>query len=105
MSTKTAQGEWLDELGGYYGVPRIQGENDASYGPRIIAEVLRPRGNNVAMEAAIKVYTGQDAKVTDVTLYGDPFPRYDATIRYDGTRSEEHTSELQSLMRISYAVF
>src|SRR3546814_7291642 len=25
--------------------------------------------------------------------------------RADGTRSEEHTSELQSLMRISYAVF
>src|SRR3546814_3420860 len=25
--------------------------------------------------------------------------------RYDRTRSEEHTSELQSLMRISYAVF
>src|SRR3546814_10593766 len=26
-------------------------------------------------------------------------------VRHDGTRSEEHTSELQSLMRISYAVF
>src|SRR3546814_4876185 len=26
-------------------------------------------------------------------------------IRFDGQRSEEHTSELQSLMRISYAVF
>src|SRR3546814_4407138 len=25
--------------------------------------------------------------------------------RHDGTRTEEHTSELQSLMRISYAVF
>src|SRR3546814_1070742 len=25
--------------------------------------------------------------------------------RYSGSRSEEHTSELQSLMRISYAVF
>src|SRR3546814_4465185 len=25
--------------------------------------------------------------------------------RHDGDRSEEHTSELQSLMRISYAVF
>src|SRR3546814_4830596 len=25
--------------------------------------------------------------------------------RHDATRSEEHTSELQSLMRISYAVF
>src|SRR3546814_6403917 len=30
--------------------------------------------------------------------------RYDDRI-YPGTRSEEHTSELQSLMRISYAVF
>src|SRR3546814_5364257 len=28
-----------------------------------------------------------------------------AAIRDDGARSEEHTSELQSLMRISYAVF
>src|SRR3546814_8833861 len=27
------------------------------------------------------------------------------TILYGGSRSEEHTSELQSLMRISYAVF
>src|SRR3546814_1502037 len=26
-------------------------------------------------------------------------------LRHDGARSEEHTSELQSLMRISYAVF
>src|SRR3546814_6301183 len=26
-------------------------------------------------------------------------------MRYESTRSEEHTSELQSLMRISYAVF
>src|SRR3546814_8400748 len=33
--------------------------------------------------------------------------RHDAeTLRYDGDgRTEEHTSELQSLMRISYAVF
>src|SRR3546814_5346312 len=27
------------------------------------------------------------------------------TFRFNGHRSEEHTSELQSLMRISYAVF
>src|SRR3546814_1625850 len=31
-------------------------------------------------------------------IWGDPR-------LYDDTRSEEHTSELQSLMRISYAVF
>src|SRR3546814_6692361 len=30
---------------------------------------------------------------------------WDALIRLAGRRSEEHTSELQSLMRISYAVF
>src|SRR3546814_3600565 len=29
----------------------------------------------------------------------------DGRIRYQSPRSEEHTSELQSLMRISYAVF
>jgi len=80
MSTVTASNEWLDELGSYYVVPRLQGELDSQYGPRIIAEVLRPRGNNVAMEAAIKVYTGQNAKVTDVTLYGATFPLYNGAI-------------------------
>src|SRR3546814_4657529 len=34
-----------------------------------------------------------------------PADRAIATARVDDTRSEEHTSELQSLMRISYAVF
>src|SRR3546814_4462252 len=33
------------------------------------------------------------------------FERDDALIAFGGGRSEEHTSELQSLMRISYAVF
>lgn len=87
MSTVTASNEWLDELGSYYVVPRLQGELDTQYGPRIIAEVLRPRGNNVAMEAAIKVYTGQDAKVTDVTLYGATFPLYNGAI----TRNSAYT--------------
>src|SRR3546814_2771002 len=34
-------------------------------------------------------------------------PSYDSDgeFAFDGIRSEEHTSELQSLMRISYAVF
>src|SRR3546814_4542227 len=30
---------------------------------------------------------------------------YDHLIEFEANRSEEHTSELQSLMRISYAVF
>ena len=80
MSTTTASGEWLDLLGGYYGIPRLQGEIDAKYGPRIIAEVLRPRGNNVAIELAIQAYTGQVATVTDVTLYGPTAPLYNGAI-------------------------
>src|SRR3546814_1396934 len=38
------------------------------------------------------------------TPCGSPRPR-SPTNRSTGSRSEEHTSELQSLMRISYAVF
>src|SRR3546814_9628758 len=37
--------------------------------------------------------------------HGGQLPRPVASPGLDGARSEEHTSELQSLMRISYAVF
>lgn len=93
MSTRTASLEWLDELGGYYGIPRLAGELDNSYGPRIIAEVLRPRANNVAMEAAIKEFTGQSATVTDVVLYGPTFPLFNGAINFDGS----HTYNAESV--------
>ena len=68
MSTGTASGEWLDQLGSYYNVPRLSGEVDALYGPRIISSVGKPLGNNVAMEIAINVQTGGlVAHVVDVT--------------------------------------
>src|SRR3546814_6229254 len=41
-------------------------------------------------------------------IYGQPLPRREPVAlspHSDFSRSEEHTSELQSLMRISYAVF
>jgi len=84
MSTPTASAEWLDELGGYYNVPRLTGETDSSYGPRIIAEVLRPRSNNVALEAAISAYTGQPTTVSDVIEYGPTFPLYNGAIQRTG---------------------
>lgn len=90
MSTRTAADMWLDELGGYYGVPRLAGELDGSYGPRIVAEVLRPRENNVAIEAAIKSFTGQDTVVTDVLEWSGTFPLYDGAITHNG--SEVHNS-------------
>lgn len=87
LSTTTAQDMWLDVLGKYFGVPRMQGESDASYGPRIIAEVLRPRSNNIALELAISAYTTQDTTVTDVTEYGPTFPLYNGVITHDGSHT------------------
>lgn len=85
LSTTTASGTWLDELGSYLKVPRLTGEAETQYGPRIIAEVLRPAANNIALERAIEDYTGQPCEVADVTIYRGVFPVYDGTISYDGT--------------------
>src|SRR3546814_3994484 len=49
-----------------------------------------------------------DARVDDLQPVADPgrgLRRRQCDPRWRGRRSEEHTSELQSLMRISYAVF
>jgi hypothetical protein len=95
MTVTEASDDWIDELGGYYGVKRQQGESDASYGPRIIAEVVRPRCNNIAMEAAISLYTGQSTKVTDVVIYGASFPKYDSTIFRDSVYQYQSVSAPQ----------
>ncbi|SAK98607.1 hypothetical protein AWB80_07558 [Caballeronia pedi] len=87
MSTTTASDMWIDEIGDYYGVRRQAGELDDSYGPRIVAEVLRPKCNNVAIEMAISAYTGQSTTVTDATEYGAAFPLYDSHI----TRNSAYT--------------
>lgn len=91
MTVTEASDDWIDELGGYYGVKRQQGETDASYGPRIIAEVVRPRCNNIAMEAAISLYTGQATKVTDVVIYGDSFPKYNSAITRNSAYNYQNT--------------
>lgn len=84
LSLSTANDEWLDELGGYYGIKRTSGELDTSYGPRIVATVLRPACNNVSIAKAISYYTGQDTTVTDVTIYGAASPLYDSEITRNG---------------------
>lgn len=81
----SASGYWLDQIGSYYNVPRLTGEPDNVYGPRIIAEVLRPRANNVALEAAIKSYTGQAVTVTDVSVPGFNDPTYNSLHTHNGT--------------------
>jgi hypothetical protein len=66
MSLTTASNEWVDEWGGYFNVLRKSGETDAAYAARIVVEVLRPRGNNVAIEAALYELLGQKVTVTDL---------------------------------------
>src|SRR3546814_7436575 len=60
-------------------------------------------GNYPVYDAALRVHAGY-AQVQSEILPGISL---DAGVRYEHgrQRSEEHTSELQSLMRISYAVF
>lgn len=77
MTTQTAQHEWLDELGEYYDVRRLDGESDERYGPRIIYEVVRPRNNNKAIEIAIREATDDETtRVIDVVEQLSAFPTY-----------------------------
>lgn len=68
MSANTAEGEWVDVHGVYYNVLRNQGEADAQYAARIVAEVLQARGNNVAIGEALRIAVG--ASAATVTDYG-----------------------------------
>jgi len=66
MAITTAALEWIDEWGGYFGIPRDAGESDADYGPRIVEEVLRVRSNNRALEDEIQRITGYKVDVVDL---------------------------------------
>lgn len=103
LNVVDGQGMWLDEVGSYYGVERNAGEPDGQYGPRIIAEALRPRLNNIAIENAIQVYTGQAAQVVDVIVYNGAIPLYDSSIVYDGTHIHDGgSSPAYGLFDVSY---
>ncbi|HCE08618.1 MAG TPA: hypothetical protein DEQ40_08460 [Oxalobacteraceae bacterium] len=93
--TPSAAGIWLDEIGGYYAVPRITGESDSSYGPRIISEVLRPRANNVALEAAIKAFTGQQTSVVDASVPSFSVPIFNAAQTFNGGNLYNSTGSFQ----------
>src|SRR3546814_8532838 len=59
-----------------------------------------------AMSAIVLALTGAEALYADLGHFGrKPIQLAWDSVVLPGLRSEEHTSELQSLMRISYAVF
>jgi hypothetical protein len=84
MQTTTGTGSWLDVLGSYYAVPRQLGEQDPQYSPRIPAEVILPRQNNMAIAAALTASTGQIASCTDAPVFGNPEPSFDGQIGFSG---------------------
>src|SRR3546814_9960224 len=67
----------------------------------VVGAFVRLTGSDglVAYEMLVEDREAIDREFVDAGL---PAPVWDRT---DKARSEEHTSELQSLMRISYAVF
>src|SRR3546814_4663941 len=79
------------------------------------AEDQEPREYLIPKGKHISVQEGDFVQVGDMLLDGNPVPHdildvlgVEALANYlidEIQRSEEHTSELQSLMRISYAVF
>lgn len=80
MSASTASGEWVDEHGGYYKVARNISEADSVYAARIVAEVIKARGNNIAIADAIKTAVMADsAQVID---YGELTTAADGTDSY-----------------------
>src|SRR3546814_9432315 len=89
------------EVGGesYNFSSRLNGQPSAAIGVQ-----LSPTGNALATSEAVR------EKMAELAGFFPPGIQYD--VPYDtapfvevSIRSEEHTSELQSLMRISYAVF
>src|SRR3546814_8947724 len=68
----------------------------------VLATAVHRAADAVHDEAAIGI---AGMEIADSCRYLHAFPRQGGAFEFQTIRSEEHTSELQSLMRISYAVF
>src|SRR3546814_2918256 len=71
---------------------RVQGAEDRAQRAALLRALRRARHSRRALETRLARARGAGAQAQDLSPVAS-------------LRSEEHTSELQSLMRISYAVF
>jgi hypothetical protein len=94
LSVRTAESEWLDYWGEHFGVPRIGTEIDPTYSVRMITEILRPRENNKAMEAALFERFGQTATVVDSPRSKGQTNQYNGFYPHNGSRIYNGTSDL-----------
>jgi hypothetical protein len=92
MEIPNAAEGWLDYWGSFFGYPRTTGELDPDYASRIVISVMRPRGNNVAIEQVIsESIGGQKVRVIDVTEYGPTAPLFNNVITFDGSHQYDAT--------------
>src|SRR3546814_5397625 len=91
-------GAWLDAIGARRDLPAVDREGDGLLAKSLAA---LPKDDRRQLLLAYLGYPFYDIATLPL-LQGEGFDEFDP-IKID--RSEEHTSELQSLMRTSYAVF
>jgi hypothetical protein len=65
MVMTQAEAEWLDVWGVLYGIPRLSGETDAEFAPRIPEEAFRIRVNRYGIEKAILDATGWNVRIEE----------------------------------------
>src|SRR3546814_8248837 len=100
LSSKAAILTHLEEIGG----KELSSRYGASKKHDLATSAEKIFGGSVPIEAELR--EAALAWVPDVMRFGSPTAAPELTPANDeSVRSEEHTSELQSLMRISYAVF
>ena len=67
MALPTAREDWLDLLGTWYGVARKAAETDNDYSNRIIADVIKPKCNNIAIQDALATAWGINLDQVGIT--------------------------------------
>jgi hypothetical protein len=75
MAVPTSRGEWLEYLGQWMGMSRITGEDDDTYSRRIIADILKPRCNNIAIQDALATKFG--IELSQIRVLDAPLAAYD----------------------------
>lgn len=101
MSLQSAESEWLDDLGDYYGVRRLAGEPDTIYVDRILLTIVRPKGNNIALAMAIETLT----KKTGAIVVDAPMTTITTWWRADGTMTAIGDRQACSTQRSHYGQF
>src|SRR3546814_8546738 len=72
---------------------------------RAAALIIARRGANVVVDDIVEATAEETVRLICAEGGNAVYSHCDVSIEDNAWRSEEHTSELQSLMRISYAVF